>query len=57
VLTKKDELQIVVFWNESPKKYFWSHPRHWSVEEEVQWRIVPTICRTRNYEMDKICKT
>jgi hypothetical protein len=45
----------VLAWH-SPKKHFWSHPRHRSVEE-VQWRIVPTIRRTRNCEVDKICKT
>jgi hypothetical protein len=33
------------FWKESPKKDFCSHPRHTSMQEDVQWRTVPTIWR------------
>jgi hypothetical protein len=56
MLTKKDELQLTVFERKVLNKDFWSHPRHRSVEE-VQWRTVPTICRIRHCEVDKICNT
>jgi hypothetical protein len=57
VLTKKGRATVTSFWRESPNKDFWSRPRHWWVEQEIQWRIIPAISRTRNCEVDNICMT